>query len=42
MIQQCVDIFVLDLLNSCWKVIRLLEYINLFSPNEYEKIDKKY
>ena len=42
MIQQCVDIFVLDLLNSYWKVIRLLEYINLFSPNEYEKIDKKY
>ena len=34
------DIFVLDLLISWYKGKSLLEYTNLFSPNEYKKNDK--
>ena len=33
-------IFVLDLLIWCLKGKDLLEYINLFSPNEHKKKDK--
>ena len=40
MIQLCVDIFVLDLLILCLKLKSSLDYTNLFSPNNYEKMIK--
>ena len=39
---RCVDTFLLDRLIFMLKGKSLLGYINLFSPNDYEKNGKEY